>query len=313
MIEPHSSFVDADNVRLHYLEWSSTSIEDPALPLDIATSMSDTSDNIPVVLLHGLGSTAATWRLVAQELCQLYPVIAFDLRGHGQSDQPADGYGLVEIAEDVICAMAKLGFGQVAIVAHGWGARVALVLAARHPALVSHLILVDCPHIEPRHWPDMTRERFICEKSAETTYPSLTNYLDALHDEMSTFWSSDVEAIVRTYVRELPDGRVEELLQPEQQAKVRASLWEDRALSYYGKLACPVLLVPAADKPRSDEDLPERLEDADEFAAAKGQMAAQVARAIQRCSVLWMPATSHDIQLQRPQILAQAIINFLKA
>ncbi len=310
MIEPHSSFVDADDVRLHYLEWNPTST---VLPLDAVTSVLDSSDNIPIVLLHGLSSTADTWRLVAKELCQLYPVIAFDLRGHGLSDKPDDGYELAAIAEEVICAMAKLGFGQVAIVAHGWGARVALVLAARHPALVSHLILVDCPHIEPRHWPGMTRERFICEKSSEATYASLTSYLDALHDEMSTFWSSDVEAIVCTYIRELPDGQVEELLRPEHQVKIRVSLWEDRALAYYGKLTCPVLLVPAADKPRSNEDLPERLEDADEFAAAKGQMAAQVARAIQHCSVLWMPATSHDIQLQRPQILAQSIINFLRA
>ena len=307
MIEPHSSFVDADDVRLRYLEW------DPAsASLATNTSVPDTTDNIPVVLLHGLGSTADTWRLVAKELGGQHLVIAFDLRGHGQSDQPDDGYNLVKIAEDVICAMAKLGFGQVAVVAHGWGARVALVLAARHPALVSHLILVDCIHVEPRHWPDMTRERFIHEKYPEASYASLASYLDALRAEMSAFWSSDVEAIVLTYIRELPDGSVEDRLLPAHQVEIRASLWEDRALSYYGKLACPVLLVPAAAKPRPDEELPERLEDADEFAAAKGQMAAQVSRAIQRCSVLWMPATSHDIQLQRPHTLAQAIVSFLK-
>ncbi len=309
MIEPRSSFVDADDVHLHYLEWDSTPAD---AVLNTDNEASDTTDSIPIVLLHGLGATADTWRLVAKELRRQHQVIAFDLRSHGQSDQPENGYDMVTIAEDVICAMAKLGFGQVAIVAHGWGARVALVLAARHPALVSHLILVDCPHVEPRHWPGMTRERFIHEKSPEASYTSLVKYLDAWRTEMSTFWTPDVEAIVLTYIRALPDGSVEDRLLPEHQVKIRASLWEDRALSYYGKLACPVLLVPAADKPRPDEELPERLEDADEFAAAKGQMAAQVARAIQRCSVLWMPATAHDIQLQRPHTLAQSIIKFLK-
>ncbi len=309
MIEPRSSFVDADDVRLHYLEWDpADAAHVPTGPLDENTS-SNITDNIPIVLLHGLGSTADTWRLVAEELCKQHLVIAFDLRGHGQSDQPEDGYDLVKIAEDVISAMARLGFGQVAVVAHGWGARVALVLTARHPALVSHLILVDCPHVEPRHWPGMTRERFIYEKPP--SYASLAGYLDALRAEMSAFWSSQVQAIVLTYVRELPDGRVEERLLPDHQVKIRASLWEDRALSYYGKLACPVLLVPAADKPRPGEELPERLEDADEFAAAKGQMAAQVSRVIQRCSVLWMPATSHDIQLQRPHTLAESTMQFL--
>jgi pimeloyl-ACP methyl ester carboxylesterase len=306
MIDPRSSFVDAENVHLRYLEWDSA----PGA-LNTETEVFDATDTIPLILLHGLGATADTWSLVAKELRKQHQVIAFDLRGHGQSDQPDDGYDLVTIAEDVICAMAKLGFGQVAVVAHGWGARVALVLAARHPALVSHLILVDCPHVEPRHWPGMTRERFIHEKSPETSYASMNSYLDSWRTEMSTFWTPDLEAIVLTYIRELPDGSVEDRLLPEHQVKIRASLWEDRALSYYGKLACPVLLVPAADKPHPGEDLPEHLEDADEFAAAKAQMAAQVSRAIQRCTVLWMPATSHDIQLQRPQTLAQSILNFL--
>src|ERR1019366_1158867 len=121
----------------------------------------------PIVLLHGLSATADTWNLVAEQLYQSHQAIAFDLRGHGLSDQPPDGYDLVTIAEDVIRGMAPLGLGQVALVGHGWGARVALILAARHPALISHLILVDCPHVEPKHWPGMTRERFIRERSAK--------------------------------------------------------------------------------------------------------------------------------------------------
>jgi hypothetical protein len=120
-----------------------------------------------------------------------------------------------------------------------------------------------------------------------------------------------VEAIISTYVRILPDGHVEERLKPEHQRRIRESVWEDRALSYYGKLTSPVLLVPAAAEPQPGEEPPERLEDADEFASAKGYMAAQVQRAIQQCSVFWMPDTSHEIQLQRPNILATAIAEFL--
>ena len=105
---------------------------------------------------------------------------------------------------------------------------------------------------------------------------------------------------------------MEERLKPEHQQRIRESVWEDRALSYYGKLTCPVLLVPAAAEPQPGEEPPERLEDADEFAAAKGYMAAQVQRAIQNCTVFLMTETSHDIQLQRPKILANAIADFIK-
>jgi pimeloyl-ACP methyl ester carboxylesterase len=320
MTEPRSAFVDTDNVRLHYLEWDTTSVSNHSAvhalsKVTIANTAieSEDSDDIPLVLLHGLGATADTWRLVAQQLCHRHLVSAFDLRGHGLSEQSVDGYDLVTIAEDVISGMARLGLGQVALAGHGWGARVALTLAARHPALVSHLILVDCPHVEPRHWPGMTRERFIHEREIPPTMlSSRTTYLHTLRREMLSFWSSEIEAIFLAQVREMPDGTLKERLQAEYQRKIRESFWEDRALGYYGKLTCPVLLIPAAAKPQPDDELPERLEQADEFAAAKGQMVAQVSRAIQRCSVLWMPNTTHYIQLQHPQKLSNAIANFLQ-
>jgi hypothetical protein len=129
---------------------------------------------------------------------------------------------------------------------------------------------------------------------------------------MSSFWSPEVETMFLASVCEMPDNTLEERLRPEYQQKIRESLWEDRALLYYGKLTCPVLLVPAAAKPQPHDELPKRLERADEFAAAKGQMVAQVSRAIQRCSVLWMPNTTHYIQIQRPQVLSTEMANFLR-
>lgn len=310
MIKPRSSFVDADDIRLHYLGWDVEAAHNSQPEDDLTIEQDD--DDIPIVLLHGLGATADSWKLVAEHLYRRHRLIAFDLRGHGQSDQPPEGYDLVTVAEDIICGMAALGLGQVALVAHGWGARVALVLTARHPALISHLILVDCPHVEPRHWPGMTRERFLREKPDQEIYESAQSFVAAMRQEMDAFWSSEVEDIVMTYVRVLPNGHVEEYLQPDRQRLIRESLWDDRALSYYSKLTCPVLLVPAAAEPQPGGEPPERLQDADDFAAAKGYMVAQVARAIQRCSVFWMPDTAHNIQLQRPKVLANTIADFIK-
>jgi pimeloyl-ACP methyl ester carboxylesterase len=308
MIEPHRIFVDAEDIRLHSLAWDQQLF---CQHQQVPSSEQDT-DDIPLVLLHALGATADTWRLVANRLCSRHTIFAFDLRGHGQSDCPQNGYDMVTIAEDVIRGMAALGLGKVALVGHGWGARIALALTARHCALVSHLILVDCPHVEPRHWPDMTRERFVEEQVPQDFYTSRANFIEMMREEMADFWSPDVESIINTYVRDLPDGGVAECLRSEHQRQLRAALWEDRALSYYGKLTCPVLLIPAAAQPQPDGELPENLENADEFAAAKGYMAQQVARMIPQCSVLWMPDTSHEIQLQHPSRLADAIANFIR-
>ncbi len=317
MIDPRSSFVDAGTVRLHYLEWTpelhSQSSDAPLPPQAVTDAFRDLSDSIPLVLLHGFGATADTWRLVANDLSVYHQVIAIDQRGHGQSEQPANGYDMVTMAEDIIGAMAELGLGKVVLVGHGWGARVALVMAARHPALVSHLILVDCPHMEPRLWPGMTRELFIRERQPQEIYASHATYVHAMRRELRDCWSPQIEQIVLCSVCTLSDGRLQECLRPENQRRIREALWEDRALSYYSKLACPVLLVPAADQPQVGEEPPERLESPREFAAAKGYIAAQVARTIPHCTVLWMPNTMHDIQLQRPRILSDAILHFVNA
>lgn len=315
MIESHSggqgrlrsACVAANGVPLHYLAW-----EPNGQDRQSAVEHVQSGDEIPLVLLHSLGATADTWRLVAPYLCAQHPVVAFDLRGHGESAAPESGYGLETVAEDIVHGMAALGLGKVALIGHGWGARVALVLAVRHPALVSHLVLVDCPMIEPRHWPGMTRERFIRQKPASEMYVSQTTFLATVQQEMAAFWSPEIAAILLTFVLELPDGSIEERLKPEHQRQIRAALWDDRPLAYYGKVRCPVLLVPAAAQPTPGGHPPEKLENAAEFAAAKGYMAAQVARIIPHCTVLWLPDTAHDIHLHRPQHLAAAIASFVR-
>ncbi len=301
MQEPESAFVQIDGTRLHYLAWSS----------DAQTSASDA---IPLVLLHALAATADTWRLLAGHLGQQHTVVAFDLPGHGQNDPPASDYdfAMKTVAEEVVRGMAALGLGQVALVAHGWGTRIALALAAQHPALVSHLVLVDGLHIDPKHWPGMTRERFIRQALPQEFFVSRAAFLNAMQREMADSWSSEVEAILLAHIRELPDGTVEERLRPAVRRRIREALWEDRALSYYGKVRCPVLLVQASAEPTVDSEPPEQLEHAEDFSLAKAYMALQVARAIRRCSILWLPETAHDIQLHRPQLLAEAIINFVR-
>jgi pimeloyl-ACP methyl ester carboxylesterase len=299
-----SSFIMGERVQLHYLAWD---------PTTQGQGLQDQSnDELPLVMLHSLGATADTWRLVAAHLGQRHPVIAFDLRGHGQSDKPNDGYDLGIVAEDVVQGMAALGLGQVALVGHGWGAKVALMLAVLHPALVSHLVLVDCPFVEPRHWPGMTRERFVRDAAPLEMFTSRATFLEAMQQEMADFWSPQVEDIVLATVQEQSDGTLKALLQPENQRLIRIALWEDRALAYYGKITCPVLLVPAAAQPQPGGQPPEKLEQQQDFAIAKGYMAAQVARMIHHCTVLWMPDTAHDIQLQRPRHLAAAIASFVR-
>ncbi len=67
-----------------------------------------------------------------------------DLRGHGRSSPPPDagGYTLTAAADDLAALAAALGESAIDLVAHDFGAAVAMLTAARHPGLLRSLALI---------------------------------------------------------------------------------------------------------------------------------------------------------------------------
>lgn len=104
------------------------------------------ADGELVVLQHGRGGDATTWDAVAAHIVgsgRSRRVIAPDLRGHGASDWgPPERYTVDVLAEDLAAWITGQG-SSCALVGHSYGAAVALATAARHPELVSSLLLED--------------------------------------------------------------------------------------------------------------------------------------------------------------------------
>ena len=62
----------------------------------------------PFLLVHGLSSNARVWDGVARRLAAAgHEVVAVDLRGHGRSEAPADGYDTDTCADDLRCVAAS--------------------------------------------------------------------------------------------------------------------------------------------------------------------------------------------------------------
>jgi len=102
-------------------------------------------DGPTVVLLHGLFADHRTWNGVRDRLKDSCRVIAPDLPGFGQSEIPPSSrfaYDIDAFAEALTDLYAGLELGRAALVGHGLGAAVAMTVAARHPELVSHLVLI---------------------------------------------------------------------------------------------------------------------------------------------------------------------------
>jgi pimeloyl-ACP methyl ester carboxylesterase len=97
-----------------------------------------------VVLLHGFASSLDTWNSVMPLLEKRgFRVIALDLKGFGWTDRPHGDYSPQAQAKLLFELLDQRGVKQAAIVAHSWGASVALVAALQEPDRVTRLALYD--------------------------------------------------------------------------------------------------------------------------------------------------------------------------
>src|SRR3954468_107967 len=108
-LEPRRRHVHAGNMIFSYLEWGAS--------------------GAPLLLLHGITSSARGWWRVAPELVTLgYHVYALDMPGHGQS-QLVDMHGMDQIAACIATALDTLQIANPILIGHSWGGAVALELA----------------------------------------------------------------------------------------------------------------------------------------------------------------------------------------
>ena len=95
-----------------------------------------------VLFLHGLTAVADVWGSTVEHLATGRRYVALDQRGHGQSPKPSTGYGTGAFVRDTLAVIRRLG-APVHLVGHSMGARVAMLLAARHPAMLRSVAVVD--------------------------------------------------------------------------------------------------------------------------------------------------------------------------
>lgn len=129
-----------------------------------------------VVILHGWGQSKGLWQPVVSRLGDVMTVTAIDLPGFGDEPLQSTEWGVKEYADWAADHIAALG-GDIALVGHSFGGRVALELAARHPSWLRGLVLMGAPclyrpslalqmkkklfHLGRRAVPASVRERLI--------------------------------------------------------------------------------------------------------------------------------------------------------
>ncbi|AGC49242.1 alpha/beta fold family hydrolase [Myxococcus stipitatus DSM 14675] len=114
------------------------------LQLDgVSLHYEEAGQGIPVLLLHGLGSSGGDWEWVIPRLANGYRLIVPDARGHGRSSKPPGAYGVPLFARDIAGLCDALGLTRVHVVGLSMGGMMGFQLALDRPDLVRSLVIVN--------------------------------------------------------------------------------------------------------------------------------------------------------------------------
>lgn len=94
-----------------------------------------------VVLIHGAFGNRTYYAAQMKYLAQRHRVLALDLRGHGESDAPQDGFRLRDYAHDVVAVCEAADLDRYVLCSHSMP--VALVAASLDPGRTAGVVLLD--------------------------------------------------------------------------------------------------------------------------------------------------------------------------
>ncbi len=124
------------------------------------------AEGSPLLLGGSLGTTLAMWEPQVRMLSGRLRMVAFDLRGHGDSPVPTGPYTIAALGHDVIALMDHLGLERASYCGISIGGMVGQWLAVHHPERIEKLILIATSAYPGN--PDAWRERAEVVRAAGT-------------------------------------------------------------------------------------------------------------------------------------------------
>ncbi|BDG04900.1 alpha/beta fold hydrolase [Anaeromyxobacter oryzae] len=126
-----------------------------------------------VVFVHGLGSDLEVWRAQLDHVRLHHAAVAYDQRGHGESDRASDGvYTIDALAADLDAVIHALKLRRVVLVGHSMSGAVLTTYAGRHPDVVAGLVYVDALG-DLRGLPRPDVQAMLASDATRTTTPAI--------------------------------------------------------------------------------------------------------------------------------------------
>lgn len=103
----------------------------------------------PLIIAPGLYGSARNWNVIAKRLSENRPVIAVDMRNHGNSFH-AGTHSYADMASDLARVITEAG-GRADVLGHSMGGKAAMTLALGQPGLVRKLVVADIAPVTYTH------------------------------------------------------------------------------------------------------------------------------------------------------------------
>ena len=129
-------------------------------------------EGTPLLIAHGLFGSARNWGVLAKRFAADRPVVAVDMRNHGDSFW-ADSQTYADLSDDLARVIDEIG-GQADVLGHSMGGKSAMMLALSKPELVRNLIIAD---IAPVTYPAAPSEEVAAMKAVDLS--AITRRSDA--------------------------------------------------------------------------------------------------------------------------------------
>ena len=202
-----------------------------------------------LILAHCTGTHGRSWDPLVPELLHRFRIFAYDTRGHGDSDKPADParYGWADSGRDLLAVIDALGLGLgIRAVGHSAGAAHICYAEMRRPGTFAKAVLLD-PIIGPAEafsGPNPLAEKSRRRKNEFDSYEAAMDRF-ASKPPMNAWDPAMLKAYVRYGLSERGDG-VLELKCP---GAIEAAVYEGSGASdvfeRLGELQIDVTLVTA--------------------------------------------------------------------
>jgi pimeloyl-ACP methyl ester carboxylesterase len=95
-----------------------------------------------LVFIHGWAASQKFWQYQVRYLAPRFRTVTYDLRGHADSEKPAEGYSVPDHVHDLARLISQLHLSAPVLIGHSFGGMIALQYALDYPEGVKALVLV---------------------------------------------------------------------------------------------------------------------------------------------------------------------------